>query len=311
MKRVLVTGAAGFVGRHIVEHLLGRGQVVFGFARHLPSSEISDRVTHYRGDLRNKETVESVVRRSRPDIIYHFAGVTKSRNPIDFYYTNVIGTVNLFEAIQKQGLRPTVLIGGSSAVYAASSSRKPITELFNIQPVTHYGASKAAQEMVARRYVARGFQILFTRTFNLIGPGQPLGLACSDFAQQIALAEADGTEHTVVTGSLDTTRDFIDVRDATRAYTLLVESGRPGLAYNVCSQEPVSIRECLNMLLGMARVPLTTTTDRRLMREDDVKFQVGSSARLRRHTGWKPKIPLQQSLKDLLDYWRVKVRSPE
>jgi len=313
MKRVLVTGAAGFVGKHAMESLLTEGYTVFGFDTHQPPpSEISKHATYHYGDLCDKEIAENVIASSRPDIVYHFAGVVKSKDPADLYHANVAGTVTLLEAIQRQGLRPTILIASSSSVYGATSSKKQITERSNVHPVTHYGASKAAQELVARQYfLSTRLPILFARTFNLIGPGQPLGLACSDFAHQIAMAEADRNRRTVTTGNLYTRRDFIDVRDAVQAYALIVKSGRPGLAYNVCSEKPVSIGECLKILLKMAKVPLTAVKDTTRMHRDEVPFQVGSSARLRRLTAWKTKIPLRQSLEDLLEYWRGEVESPE
>jgi GDP-4-dehydro-6-deoxy-D-mannose reductase len=296
-----------------MEYLIGEGCAVFGFdLAQMPPFETPTHATYYSGDLCDKGTAENLISSSRPDIVYHFAGILRSENPIDVYHSNVTGTVTLLEAIQKQALKPKILIASSSAVYGDTSSKKPITERSNVQPVTHYGASKAAQELGARQYfLSSQMPILFARTFNLIGPGQPLGLACSDFAHQIAMAEMGRSMRTVVTGELHTKRDFIDVRDAVHAYTLIVKLGTPGLAYNVCSGKYASIGECLRILIKMAKVPLTTTQDVTRVHKDDVPFQVGSPARLRRLTGWKPKLPLRRSLEDLLDYWRGKVMSPE
>jgi GDP-4-dehydro-6-deoxy-D-mannose reductase len=306
MKRVLIAGAAGFVGRHLADHLLAKGYIVFGFDHVPPSAQRSSRdVTYMQGDLSDVSCMKEVLESSQPDIVFHLAGVTKSNRVQELYSVNVTGTAVLLEAVKTHGIEPSIVVASSSAVYGTTPGRVPITERHVVRPVTHYGTSKAAQELVAHHaFLVQGLPIMCTRTFNLIGPGQPATFACSDFAHQIALAEMNKGKRAVETGNLNTRRDFIDVRDAVRAYDLLAERGKPGLNYNVCSGRSTSIGECLRILLGMAKIPLEVTTSQIRMQSDDIPAQVGSAARLHNRTGWKPEIPIQQSLKDLLEYWR-------
>ncbi|GAB4503729.1 MAG: hypothetical protein Fur0043_07210 [Anaerolineales bacterium] len=234
----------------------------------------------------------------------------KSDDLGSYYRTHVFGTIALLEALLKTGLRPRVVIFSSSAVYGSGRGRRPITEAFRPRPITHYAVSKLAQEFAAFRYhTAFGLPVLCVRTFNLLGPGLSPVMACSDFARQIAQAEKRGRPATISTGNLDARRDFVDVRDAVRAYALLAEKGRPGQVYNVASGRAVSIRECLDLLREQTRVPIETVVDPARVQQNDIPVQVGSAERLRRLTGWKPEISVEQSLVDLLEDWRQKVKT--
>ena len=312
MTRVLITGISGFTGTHLARHLLAKGVRVFGFARastNLPLV-LAENVSLHFDDIRNQAAIKELLTQAQPDIIYHLAGILKSTEVEKLYEINVLGTVALFEAIIELGIAPMVLVTSSSAVYGKGFGGKPITERFQLRPITYYAISKVAQEFVAYRYYsAYKLPVICTRAFNLIGPGQPSTLACSAFARQIALAEQTRKMDTIMTGDLSARRDFTDVRDVVRAYALLAQSGKPGLIYNVCSQKAVSIKQCLNMLLEMAHVSLETVVDPARLQAHDVPVQVGSAARLFNHTGWKPEITLQQSLADLLNDWRQKVKS--
>ena len=312
MKRVLVTGVAGFVGTHLAHCLLSGGNQLFGFDQTgaTLSPALANCVELYSGDICDQATLEQVLTEVQPDTLYHLAGILKSADAREFYVVNVLGSLALFEALVHVGIAPKVLVASSSAVYGRGFGNQSITEQFKLRPITHYGVSKVAQEAVAYRYfLAHQLPIVCTRTFNLIGPGQPAGLACSAFARQIALAEHVGKTGTIATGDLSTQRDFTNVRDAVRAYDLITTFGKPGLTYNVCSGRAVSIRQCLDTLLEMAHVPLETTADPAHLQPNDVPIQVGSAAKLLSHTGWKPELTLQQSLADLIDYWRQEVRS--
>jgi GDP-4-dehydro-6-deoxy-D-mannose reductase len=174
-----------------------------------------------------------------------------------------------------------------------------------MRPQTHYALSKAAQELAALRYYhAYEVPVICIRTFNLLGPGLSPQLACSSFAQQIALAERSGNPAVISTGELHTRRDFVDVRDAVRAYTMIAEQGEPGEVYNVCSGHAVAISECLNILLKQARVPIESVLDPAKVQKNDIPIQVGSAKKLKQLTGWEPKVSVEQSLIDLLDDWR-------
>jgi GDP-4-dehydro-6-deoxy-D-mannose reductase len=312
MTRILITGITGFTGVHLANHLLARGAQVFGFSRtvtELPPA-LAERVGLYSGDLRDQATLEKVLIEVQPDIIYHLAGLLKAANVEDFYQINVLGTVALFEAIIAVGQTPKVLVSSSSAVYGKGVRGRPITEQFQFRPMTHYGVSKVAQEVVVQRYyLTHRLPVVRSRAFNLLGPGQPLTLACSAFARQIALAEQSGAGGEIVTGNLSARRDFTDVRDAVQAYEMIAQHGKAGDVYNVCSQQAISTQVCLEMLIRMACVPLKTTLGPVQTQANDVPLQIGSAAKLFQRTGWRAKITLQQSLADLLDDWRQKVKS--
>ncbi|MEZ0394853.1 MAG: NAD-dependent epimerase/dehydratase family protein [Anaerolineales bacterium] len=303
MKHALVVGISGFVGRHLAGYLLGQEWRVVGFDQQ-PLAGFGVRL----GDLLDQAKVERLLHETRPDFIFHLAGVLKSDSPEHFYTVHVLGTLALLEAVMEAGLRPVIVVAGSSAVYGAGTAQRPITEKHNPQPLTHYAVSKLAQEALALRYWrAFGLPVICVRMFNLLGPGLSPAMACSDFARQIAQAEQAGKPATISTGNLDSRRDFVDVRDAARAYALLAEKGQPGQIYNVASGRAVSIRKCLDFLCAQARVPVEAALDPARVQPNDVPVQVGSADRLRRRTGWKAEVPLEQSLADLLDDWRQKI----
>jgi GDP-4-dehydro-6-deoxy-D-mannose reductase len=304
--RALVTGVSGFVGGVLTEQLVSNGWEVFGFDHR----KSKDKPYLFSGNIQNQAVIAHAIKASQPDVVFHLAGVIKSKLLKDYYNTHILGTLSLFEALAETGFRPRVIITSSSAVYGSGLGKRPISEHFALRPVTDYGISKLAQEMVARRFfLAYGFPVIIVRTFNLIGPGQSPELACSAFARQIALDEIQTHTKPIKTGNLSTQRDFVDVRDAVSAYELLAQKGFPGATYNVCSGQAVSIRTCLDMLLGMASKPLTTELDKIRMQKNDVPLQVGNAKLIEHTVGWQPKIALQTSLSDLLNDWRKRIKS--
>ena len=204
--------------------------------------------------------------------------------------------------------RPKVVLASSSAVYGLAKSAQPITERSPLRPVTEYAVSKVAQETAALRYhYAFGLDVVIVRMFNLLGPGQSPDLACSAFARQIALAEIS-EENEIVTGNLTAKRDLMDVRDAARAVVLLAEKGNAGQTYNVCSGNAVSIRECLSEMMLRSRKQLSARVDPARVQKNDVPVQVGSFQKLHKAADWSPRIPLNESLADLLNDWRERVK---
>ncbi len=306
MTTAFITGVSGFVGSHLSRYLLDRGWHVSGQDLR-PAPAIS---AFYQSDLQDRLTLRKALDETRPDVIFHLAGVLKSELAENFYTAHVLGTVVLLEAIVESGLRPKVLIASSSAIYGTGLGRRPITESFKLRPVTQYAASKVAQEVVALRYfTASNLPVMYVRAFNLLGPGLSPQMACSAFARQIALAERQGTPSTITTGDLSARRDFVDVRDAVRAYVLLAEKGQAGQAYNVASGRAVAIRECLDFLRKQARVPTEAVLDPARVQKNDVPIQIGSAKCLREQTGWEPEISTEQSLLDLLNDWRQRVKT--
>ncbi len=302
----LILGSEGFVGRHLSKTLNKSGWDVVGFD--VKPSDNKDS-TYIQGDLRDQEALARALREKHPDVIFHLAGVLKAERNDLFYQAHVLGTVALFEAIRQVDHLPRVVIASSSAVYGEGQSKLPIKEGDPLRPVTHYGISKLTQELAALRYYeACHIPVIILRMFNLLGPGQSPELACSAFARQIALAETH-RGNKLHTGDLSASRDFVDVRDTVRAYEMIASKGEPGEVYNVCSGRAVSIQACLDLLLSMAAVPLKVILDTDRIQNSDVSIQEGSAARLRKLTGWEPLISIEQSLRDLLDYWREKVKS--
>jgi GDP-4-dehydro-6-deoxy-D-mannose reductase len=310
----LITGIAGFCGSHLAEYLLQEGFAVAGLD--LPTAgtrnlgPILNDLRLYRADLRDEAAIRRVLAEARPARVYHLAALI--RPPADdmwraLFEVNVYGTLHLLEGVRVECPDATVLVAGSAAQYGlVPEGENPIREEIPFRPITPYGVSKVAQEMVAHLYGATGLRVVRTRTFNLLGPGQGLHLVGSAFAQQIAAVEAGQQEPVVLVGDLTTRRDFLDVRDAVRAYTLAAERGEPGAVYNVCSGQSRTVAEVLEGLLALSRVRgIAVRQDPARLQPADVPLQVGDSSRLRERTGWQPEIPFEQSLSDLLDGWRA------
>jgi GDP-4-dehydro-6-deoxy-D-mannose reductase len=252
------------------------------------------------------------VRHVQPARVIHLAALTNGAqaDAIPLIDTNVGGTLNILEALARHVPAARVCVVGSSAEYGwVTKDECPIREEQPLRPVSIYGISKAAQSLVAQRSWLRDrLPTVRTRTFNLIGPGQPDSLVPGSFARQVAEAELGLRAPEVVTGPLSDYRDFVDVRDAARAYWMLVQQGEPGAVYNVCSGRAVQIGEILDILLGSARCRVSVRAREDPQIASRIPYQSGSHRRLLEQTGWEPRIPLQQSVRDVLAYWRRVVR---
>jgi GDP-4-dehydro-6-deoxy-D-mannose reductase len=300
----LITGAAGFAGGHLLERLVARGSRVHAWAhRHAPDAQADTAVTWTAVDLLDRPAVRAALDAARPSVIYHCAGFADvqdaSRQPARALRVNVLGTHNILESARELGLAPRILVTGSAQVYRPSL--EPLTESHEIGPANPYGVSKLAQEMTA---AASSLPALLLRPFNHAGPRQSPSYATSAFAQQIAEIEAGRHEPVLQVGNLDARRDITDVRDTVRAYHALAEVGRPGRPYNVCSGRAYSMRELLDILLSHARVRVRVEVDPARLRPSDNPVILGSHARLTADTGWTATIPIEQTLAELLEYWR-------
>lgn len=302
MKSALITGISGFVGRHLREELLREGWRVFGFDLRPAGENV------FVGDLSDRAALTRAAADCQPDAVFHLAGMIKSQDPQAYYESNLFGTLNLLDALMQMEKRPKVILASSSAVYGLTKSPRPITERSPLRPVTEYAVSKAAQEAASLRYhYAFGLDVVVARMFNLLGPGQSPDLACSAFARQIALAEVSD-QNEIVTGNLDAKRDFVDVRDAARAFALLAEKSKAGQSYNICSGKAVTIQRCLSKMMSKSKKQLSARVDPARAQKNDIPMQVGSFEKLKKATGWNPRIALNQSLSDLLDDWRKRTR---
>jgi GDP-4-dehydro-6-deoxy-D-mannose reductase len=309
-RTALITGAAGFCGRHLAAELLAAGYGVAGLDR--VEAPIAG-VATYRSDLADGEQMEWVLRTVRPAVVFHLAALTDPGRPYEeLHRANALGTLALLDAVRKESPDALVLVTSSSSVYGAVAfGELPIRERHEFRPASAYAASKVAQEMVAYQYAAEhSLRLVRARPFNLTGPGESAGFVTSAFARQIAAIEAGRQPPVVRTGSLDTVRDFLDVRDAVRAYRLLAEAGEPGRVYNVCSGHPTGTRQLLHLLLDLSRVaPIAVETDESRLRRADVPIQIGDNAALRRRTGWSPEIALERTVEDVLNYWRQRMEN--
>jgi len=308
---VLVTGASGFAGSHLVEYLGSRPNLVC-WTRGSPPSDIASLATWTRIDLLDRARVRAAIADLRPALVYHCAGVPHVaeswQDTAHSLAGNVLTTEHLLDALRRASVRSRILVTGSAAVYAPSTD--PIPETHAIAPTSPYAVSKLAQEQLALRAAREdGIEIVVTRSFNHTGPRQTPAFVAPSIARQIALIENGRREPVIKVGNLDALRDLSDVRDIVRAYQLLMENGRPGLVYNVASGIGRSIRSVLNALVARSRVPVTIEAEPARMRANDLSALVGDASRLTRETGWRPEVTFDQMLDDLMEYWRRHVHS--
>jgi GDP-4-dehydro-6-deoxy-D-mannose reductase len=263
-------------------------------------------------DVLDRRNLEATIAAVKPSAIYHCAALADAAGSwtrvAATLEVNVMGTRNLVESVRRCGLDSPIVVPGSSMVYRGSDSA--IDEDSAIGPTNPYAVSKLAQEMLAARAASDdGLRVLLPRAFNHIGPGQDPGYATSSFARQIAEIEADQGDPVLEVGNLDARRDVIDVRDTVRAYRLLAERGVPGRIYNVCGGRAYTMRDLLDMLVGLAGVKVEVKVDPKRLRPSDTPTVLGNPARLRDEVGWEPTIPLERTLEDLLEHWRQRVRA--
>lgn len=303
----LVTGAAGFAGSHLVEGLLGGGSAVAAWfnpgGRSVPPGQ--DTRVQWRGiDLLDGSAVVRALAELRPSVIYHCAGIAHVAeswaNPARALQVNVLGTHRLLDGLRAVGHVCPVLIPGSALVYRPSPHA--LTEEDAIGPSTPYGMSKLAQEMLGAR--AEDLPVYLARPFNHAGPRQSHDFVTSSFAKQIAESEAGRSEPVLRVGNLSSRRDVTDVRDTVRAYCLIVERGEARRPYNVCAGQAYVVGDLLKMLVEMAHVAVRLEEDPARMRPSDTPVLLGDRSRIGAEIGWKPQIPIERTLSDLLDYWR-------
>lgn len=317
--RVLVTGVSGFVGGHLVERVRAESPQVELFGLVKPhgvarGDELAG-VTSLEADLDDSAAVSAAVLAARPDRVIHLAGQSSVQhswlNPGETLRTNVLGIVHLAGALIEHRIAARLLVVGSADEYGlVEAAQQPIREDRPLRPRSPYAVSKAAQGLLAREYAGQaGLWVVCTRTFPHTGPRRGEAFAESSFARQIAEIEAGRREPVLRVGNLDAVRDFTDVRDVVGAYWGLLEHGVSGQAYNVCSGSGVSIRELLERLIGLSPVSVEVRVDPERLRPADIPALVGDPGKLRQATGWRPRLPLDRTLRDLLEYWRARVRA--
>lgn len=307
----LVTGATGFAGRHLVENLLADDLRVHAWSNARgrpidPAMACDPRIEWRAVDLLDRASVKAALDAARPAVIYHCAGFADDhrswQDPVRALRGNVLATHHLLESARDLALDPRVVVPGSALIYKPSADA--ISEDSPIGPTSPYGISKLAQEMTAAE---SPLPVLLARPFNHAGPRQDPSYVTSAFAKQLAEIEAGVTDPTLRVGNLDARRDLTDVRDTVRAYRALAERGQPHRPYNVCSGRAYRIRDLLDILLSLARVRVRVEVDRARLRPSDNPVVLGSPARISQETGWQPTIAIEQTLSDLLAFWRAAV----
>jgi GDP-4-dehydro-6-deoxy-D-mannose reductase len=318
--RTLVTGVAGFVGRHLIRALTVEGPADVHGADHMAldaipePEELRASLRSYRAlDVTDADAMRSSIAELRPDRIVHLAaqasGAVSLEKPAETYRVNAIGALNVLEACRAAGSGATVLIVGSADVYGSGAPGTKLTEEAPLAPRNPYALSKAAQDMLGEMYAASfGLRVIRTRTFSHTGPGQSPRFAVAGFAYQLArVIEGDGPAE-VRAGNLDVVREYGDARDTVRAYMALLESGEPGEAYNVCTGQGYRLGDLLDRLIQVSGVRASVVQDPARMRARDADHLVGDPEKVIRRTGWSPAIPIERTLLDLYRDARERVR---
>jgi GDP-4-dehydro-6-deoxy-D-mannose reductase len=310
--RAFVTGLTGFVGPHLARMLTSKGFEVVGLgfeSKTGPEQRLPKRASAVHIDIRDYEGLRQILRDTLPDQIYHLAAisnvVTSFKDPRMTYDVNVGGTLNLFEALRELDIRPRIVHVSSAHVYRSIDTEAGLDEDSPVRLLTPYAASKFMCESLATQYVeAYGFQTMTVRPFNHVGPGQPTGFVCADFARQIAAIKLGLADPVLHVGNLAPVRDFTDVRDTVEAYWIVATQGVPGEIYNVGSQHPIRMQEIVSKLCMLADVQVRIEVDPQKFRPIETQCLFGNSSRISA-LGWKPRIKLEQTLKDILDWWLI------
>ncbi len=319
--RILITGVTGFVGGHLISELrrhdpavelwgLGWGDYDQNAVRAAaPGIHLVD------GDLVEPPSVERVLSDARPEVIFHLAAASSVARSWDFaarsLEINAIGTVHLFDAVARLDLDPIVVVSSTAEIYGrVPGGSAPLTEHTPIAPLSPYGTSKAAQDLLTGQFhAARELAAVRVRFFNLTGPGRPDHFVASSFARQIARIEARLAPPVLRVGNLKSVRDFTDVRDAVRACRMVADRHHAGEVFHVCTGRGVAISEVVEQLCDLSRFDVRVEVDNERLRRSDISWLVGDPSKIAAATGWRAEIPLRQTLSDLLDWWRARVAS--
>lgn len=316
--KIFVTGIEGFVGRHLANHLLSLGHEVSGTVWNenqlLPLQERFSSLFLYQADIRNHDVMVESLKAASPDAVIHLAaqssGAYSFKNPRLTFEINVLGTVNLLEVVSQVVPDARIVLVCSSDVYGrVREDQIPIKEETPFQPINPYSASKAAQDLLGVQYFhSHGLNIIRVRAFPHTGPGQNSAFALSNFAHQISTIEAIDFPKRISVGNLDVVRDYLDVEDVVRAYTILIDQGQAGEVYNVASGVGYHLGDLLNLILSLSCKEIKVEQDPNLFRPSDIPVLVGDATRFKELTGWKPTIGMKDTLRRLLDYWRSRQR---
>jgi GDP-4-dehydro-6-deoxy-D-mannose reductase len=314
--RILITGVTGFVGSHLAEFLIHKDVEIYGTVRRRSNLDnivhIRDKIHLVETDIQDPHSVETALTEAEPESIFHLAAQsfvpTSWRSPLETIESNIIGTLNILEAVRKSG-DPKVHICGSSEEYGLVFPEElPIKETNPLRPLSPYGVSKVATDFMGFQYFkSYGVKVVRTRAFNHTGPRRGELFVTSTLAKQVAEIEKGLKPPILKVGNLEAIRDFSDVRDIVGAYWLALEKGELGEIYNICSETSRSIKNVLELVLSMSEKEIEVKQDPSRMRPSDVVVLQGDCTKFKKQTGWKLEIPFEKTMKDLLDYWRERV----
>ncbi len=319
--KVLITGITGFVGSHLAEYVLNlkKNHQVYGICRWRSPRDnlanIYNKINLLDADLNDLSALIRHIKAVKPDFIFHLAAqsyvLTSFNSPVHTMFTNAIGTLNLLEAVRINEIDPVIHICSSSEVYGQVTKEDvPIKENCPMRPASPYAVSKVAEDMIALQYwLSYKMRTIRTRMFTHTGPRRGDVFALSFFAKQIASAEAGLTKPSISVGNLKSVRTFCDVRDAVRAYWILVNKCQPGEVYNIGGKQTMTIAEALDTLLSFSKLKFSVKVDPRLVRPSDVTLQIPCTDKFYNQTRWTPEIPFTKTAKDILEYWRKELKA--
>lgn len=316
---ILITGITGFAGSHLAEYILNNhpDDKIFGIVRWRSRMDnivqFQDKITMIEADLKDSVSLQKCLAEVRPHWIFHLAAQsfvpTSWVCPAETFSINAVGEINLFEAALNLKLSPRIQIAGSSEEYGSvNSDEVPMKESNPLRPLSPYAVSKVAQDLLAYQYFkSYDLETVRTRGFNHTGPRRGDVFICSNFAKQIVEIEKEVRKPVIYVGNLEAQRDFTDVRDMVKAYWLSLEKGESGDVYNIGSGKTYRMQEILDILLSLSKASVTVEVDPKRLRPSDVPILLSDSSKFRSLTGWKPEIPLEKTLQDLLDHWRERI----
>ena len=313
-KKALITGLNGFAGNHLAKVLLEKDYVVVGVDTNIePGGKLdyntNENIKLVKADIRDEHKIEELLVGKDYDEVYHLAAQSSVKlsfeNPVETLSINVNGTLNILETISKMEKPPKTLVISSSEIYGQlKPDQVPVIEDSPLMPVNPYAVSKATVDLMSYQYYkAYNLPIYWARAFSHSGPGQKTVAVLSDWCFQAASIELGLRQPEIGVGNMDVTRDYTDVRDVVRAYIAILENGQPGKAYNVCSGKGYRLDDLLNIIVSFSSKKITIMPDPSRLRPVDIPILIGSPKRLMTDTGWKAETGIEQTMKDLFDYW--------